>query len=657
MSEEKQSIWKSPWVGRRKVITCFVLLASVFFLAFSGMALVAEPALPLSLVFTNALILSVCASLAGISALFFIRWLRSWRNLRRTLLGLAGLATLIAIFYTEENWRGKRAWEECKRELEAQGEVLDWNAYIPPPVPDEQNIFKAPKMQEWFVGRNSSKNPVSSWTQNTNVNSVIVAELTLVPAKVNADPIKADTVLRFDDPDTRAKAKKLIAAAVGPAASGLREFTFVARPFDQIKRVRILVEMDKMPTPKEVTELFPNDIIAPATPWGHYPNRRLLRVESSGSNSFSVSLNLSEFATAADYLVRSDALVQGFNLIREAVRRPQIRMEGDFQRPFEMPIVNFVAIRSLAQEAAQRAQCCLLLGKSEQAFHELSLIIDLRRLLTCKPTTLVEAMIDVAICGLYVETIADGFRLQAWREPELMTIQKQLQQINLPPAVAVAFRSERAAVCQTFQVVSAKDIVERYDFAAGLKKDFWKKITNPVYLLLKFAPRGWTYQNLVTVAKLKQATTIESFNARTQLIDPSKSDSANHEVEKALARSNPFDVLARIAIPNFSRAIQITARNQTMANLGQIVCALERYRFARGNFPETLDALVPQFMGKIPHDIIGGQPLKYRRTDDGKFLLYSIGWNETDDGGQVAHNKDSSADMVNGDWVWGVSLK
>jgi hypothetical protein len=94
-----------------------------------------------------------------------------------------------------------------------------------------------------------------------------------------------------------------------------------------------------------------------------------------------------------------------------------------------------------------------------------------------------------------------------------------------------------------------------------------------------------------------------------------------------------------------------------MANLGQVVCALERYRMAHGNFPETLDALVPQFIEKLPHDIIGGQPLKYRRADDGKFLLYSIGWNETDDDGQVVRNKDGSVDMVNGDWVWGIPLK
>ncbi|HXR03935.1 MAG TPA: hypothetical protein VN836_04425, partial [Verrucomicrobiae bacterium] len=66
-----------------------------------------------------------------------------WRISRRVLIALATLATLIAIFYTEEDWRGKRAWENCKRELEAKGAVLDWNAYIPPPVPDDQNFFKA----------------------------------------------------------------------------------------------------------------------------------------------------------------------------------------------------------------------------------------------------------------------------------------------------------------------------------------------------------------------------------------------------------------------------------------------------------------------------------------------------------------------------------
>ncbi len=69
---------------------------------------------------------------------------RGWRILRRVLVTLAVLATLIAIFYTEEDWRGKRAWENCRRKLEAQGAVFDGRNSIPPPVPEDQNIFKAP---------------------------------------------------------------------------------------------------------------------------------------------------------------------------------------------------------------------------------------------------------------------------------------------------------------------------------------------------------------------------------------------------------------------------------------------------------------------------------------------------------------------------------
>ena len=51
---------------------------------------------------------------------------------------------------------------------------------------------------------------------------------------------------------------------------------------------------------------------------------------------------------------------------------------------------------------------------------------DLCRLLEGKPTTLVAAMINVAVTGLYVDTIANGIRLEAWREPQLSTIQEQL---------------------------------------------------------------------------------------------------------------------------------------------------------------------------------------------------------------------------------------
>jgi hypothetical protein len=80
-----------------------------------------------------------------------------------------------------------------------------------------------------------------------------------------------------------------------------------------------------------------------------------------------------------------------------------------------------------------------------------------------------------------------------------------------------------------------------------------------------------------------------------------------------------------------------------------MACALERYRLANGQFPETLESLTPRFISHPPHDVITGQPYKYRRADDGQFILYSIGWNEKDDGGAPGK---ALFDQTQGDWVW-----
>jgi hypothetical protein len=114
--------------------------------------------------------------------------------------------------------------------------------------------------------------------------------------------------------------------------------------------------------------------------------------------------------------------------------------------------------------------------------------------------------------------------------------------------------------------------------------------------------------------------------------------------------------------PNLSPAVKKFAYAQTSVNLARVAIALERYHLAHGGYPESLDALAPQFIDKLPHDIIGGQPsqspgpasqpLHYRRTADDQFVLYSVGWNETDDGGTVGLKKDGRVDVNTGDWVW-----
>lgn len=625
-----------------------------------------------------------------------------WRILRRCLFVAACLATLIGLFYAIEDWRGRRGWERCRRELENKGAVLDWNAYIPAPVPDEQNVFKAPKMTEWFahfakeswaetVSRDQSKarNGAQPFRveppDDPNIGTLHVADIEVVLSSEPVPPGKADAVLPFGDPAARTQAQKLLEERIGPCAEGATSCRFIARPFNQIQAdhvqmswrrasadqqspgqplerggsqpdsqahalqtatrpgerqidaarlVRLVLQAPTMPTAKEIGDFLS-------------PGRSPFQVVEAGNGTFRILLKGPVY-TAADYLARTQPAESDLDRLREAVQRPSARMDGDYQRPYERPIPNFVRMRTVAQLLAQRAQCYLLLGQPEAAWHELELVRGLCHMLEAKPAsdapTLVEAMIDVAITGLYASIIEDGMRLEVWRQPELAAIQRQLEEINFIPLLHKAFEAERAATCRTFETSSRAELKKLFGLT-GQPQGLLERLENPTYALVAFAPRGWIYQNMCVGAPLEQ-TLLEALDAPHNQVASAKFDTIADHLAAIAGHKPPYTFLAAVAMPNFVKATQTMARNQTLANEAFIACGLERYRLAHGQYPETLDSLVPQFAAQLPHDIIGGQSLRYHRSPDGRFTLYSVGWNGTDDGGVPGKAADD------GDWVW-----
>ena len=453
--------------------------------------------------------------------------LLSWQSARRLLLALAALATVVAGFYTEENWRGQRAWANCRQELEAKGGVFDWSTRVPPPVPPDQNFFSAPRMAEWFAGR--QKNDLSEG---------------------------------LDDPRTHA-------------------------------------------------------------------------VGLSGTNAIQTE------AQARDYLEWSDQFLPDFDQIREALKRPYARIQCDYGQPMTVQVPNFFTIRNVAQALARRAHCFLLLSEPEKALAELTLVHELCRILDSppsgKPITLVAAMINVAVTGLYADSVAEGLGSHRWQESQLQALEGQLSEIHLETATAETLVDEPMFILRTLETSSRSDLVN-----LAPDQSAWAK------RLLRYAPRGWLYQYMVFHARLN-ASFSSGFDAAAQSVSPAKIDEAGRRLFDAVEHGSLYTQIASWAIPNWVRALQRFAANQTMANEGAVACALERYRLSHGQYPETLQLLTPQFIEKIPHDVIGGQPLKYQRIADDQFRLYSVGWNGKDDGGLVGTN------LIGGDWVWGQS--
>ena len=461
---------------------------------------------------------------------------KRWRLARRVILVFACIATVWAVFCVEEDWRGKRVWEACQRELQAKGVVTDWKALVAAALPDDQNFYKAPYMEEWFFK----------------------------------------------------PAKKFTGSLAG------------------------------LSTNSNTTAAITNE------------------------------------TSAADYLKWSDRFQPGFDKIREALKRPYAQLDSDYSQPRDVPHPDYNQIIRLVKVLRQRANCHLLLRQSDQALNDLTMIHNIRRLLECPPTGkpigLASASVNVAVAGLYLDTVSHGLQSHDWHEPQLAALQEQLRTINLPPFILEALKEEAPYSSRALETISPLELQRLFSQVPSRSR--WQMLHNSIFLSLYVVPRGWVYQNMA-FASTMTARVLDSFDLTNDLILPK---CAEHSVVENLAAAETplllWTIWDRMLFHDFTKTIQQAAFTQTKVNEGQIVCALERFRLAHGNYPETLAALIPQFMKKLPHDLIGGYPLHYQRTDDGGFTLYSVGWNEKDDGGQDALNKDGTIDLEKGDWVW-----
>ncbi|MGA2540056.1 MAG: hypothetical protein ABSG78_00695 [Verrucomicrobiota bacterium] len=568
---------------------------------------------------------------------------KRWRILRRCLVGVAVLLTLIATFYTEESWRGKRAWENCKRALEAKGIKMDWVEDIPAPVPDEQNVLAVPEMQQWFVGRGPTvlsarledlADLYEVGDTNHPSTRIVVAEVAFGQPGSNSPA--GFTVLSYGDPKAKTEVAKLIEDAVGTYFADPWGFPHLSRRPEEIQPAKILLQCQTAPSAKELEQFLTNGFHS-AGAVSSYEEENA-RIEPAGNGSYQVTMEVP--GSAAELLARIAVLEPQFAVMRQALQRPYARMVGDYQNPKADFDPAFLHMSHLARVLGALAQCHLLLGQPEEALRDLTLSQDLCRLLESLPRNqwgLLVTLVHETVMAIDMGVIADGLRRHAWREPQLAALQEQLKKINFVSDLRQSSLKGPARISHYYENITPSDLGDAVLGHFIEESNAWTHLK--ASLAGHLIPRGWVYQNMVQLAN-GCLTLSESADSSGQKVFPKKVDAAG-----IMARSHPspYNFMAIGSMRRNSGVFRKNAQVQTEVHEALIACALERYRLAHNSYPEALDALVPQFLDKIPPDLIGGQPLHYHRTGDGKFLLYSVGWNEKDDGG-----KPGSED----DWVW-----
>lgn len=118
---------------------------------------------------------------------------------------------------------------------------------------------------------------------------------------------------------------------------------------------------------------------------------------------------------------------------------------------------------------------------------------------------------------------------------------------------------------------------------------------------------------------------------------------------------------ARLAVPTVNLMVRKNAQTEVGRSQALLACALERYFLKHGGYPAELGALVPAFLPELPADpwAAGKQPLGYRQTANGRYMIWSVGPDGVDDGGVVnfkspeaPRGKDLLEEGYKGDWTW-----
>jgi len=104
-------------------------------------------------------------------------------------------------------------------------------------------------------------------------------------------------------------------------------------------------------------------------------------------------------------------------------------------------------------------------------------------------------------------------------------------------------------------------------------------------------------------------------------------------IQTKLNRTSKTHILLHMFRPDYSWVTRSYLRNIAQLRTAQVSLAVQRYRLATGNLPDTLADFVPTYLDAVPEDPFDGRTLRYEKLETG-FVVYSVGEDRRDDGGK-----------------------
>ena len=365
----------------------------------------------------------------------------------------------------------------------------------------------------------------------------------------------------------------------------------------------------------------------------------------------------------------------------EALQEPLEGLRADLRARTFMPRLTYEPTATLAHLNAYRTTAQVLAAAALLDLHDQRLdaalenLLALRALegLTKREFTLVSQMARCTVAQIALNVFWEALQTPCWTDAQLARLQEACAPGDCLDDLVAALRMERAMGDVSFDRmrISLKEkrrlIPPPSAYASGssgLAGSLTTIVGSLMYATERFraAFHGWLWQvawsyqdqlrfdrrlesGIAAAAQVarRQASLPEALRLATASRPPDSPNQYNRLRFQGTASMLPRlgTVLPRVTVTEARRQLTFVA------------AALLRYRLRFGHAPASLEALVPEFLPELPRDYCDDQVLRYRLQSDGAFLLYSVGADGRDDGGQRAADFDAWETSFSGrDLLW-----
>jgi hypothetical protein len=324
--------------------------------------------------------------------------------------------------------------------------------------------------------------------------------------------------------------------------------------------------------------------------------------------------------------------------------------------------VNYVAFRIAAQWLMGAAENELHQGRLEEGLQDLEALAALARM-DRDEYTLVAQMIRVAVAGLGLATTWDGLQAPGWTEPQLERLQKAWEPVDLVEAVEKGFVGQRAVGDELFALARRSGGAKTGQF---LRTSMNLGSSSPTVTFEDMA-QDYLYFPVYKITSINadELFYLETMQESVMGLRLLKAHRPWLEAQQALAKAGARVVALGAGLDRFrycfsamglpyllkagSTAVSVeTERQMTLAAI-----ALKRFQLRHGQLPPRLETLVPEFLPAVPYDYMSAKPLRYRLKPDGGYVLYSVGLDGKDDGGDPSLAVGATPGLWGGrDVVW-----